>query len=91
MTYENYSPEWLAAHCDHGSAFERAVSRQMTKLLAENAELRGNLKRATSAMSDAEAQRDKLLDALHYAVKQVPELITVPGIRAAIDKTGGAT
>lgn len=30
-----------------------------------------------------------LLEALHYAVRQVPELITVPGIRAAIAKAEG--
>ena len=32
----------------------------------------------------------ELLEALRYAVKQVPELITVPGIRGAIEKAGGA-
>lgn len=32
-----------------------------------------------------------LLAALQYAIRQVPELANVPGIRAAIDKaTGGA-
>jgi len=29
-------------------------------------------------------QRDELLTALEYAIKQVPELATVPGIAAAI-------
>ena len=33
----------------------------------------------------------ELLEALQYAVKQVPELATVPGIAAAIAKATGAT
>jgi len=37
-----------------------------------------------------ESNRD-LLEALQYAVKQVPELATVPGIAAAITKATGAT
>ena len=43
MTYEQYSPEWLVEHCDHGSAFERAVQRALTRLLAENKQLRAAL------------------------------------------------
>lgn len=35
---------------------------------------------------DLQAQRDELLTALQYAVRQVPELGTVPGISAAIAK-----
>lgn len=33
----------------------------------------------------------ELLDALEYAIKQVPELATVPGIAAAIAKATGDT
>lgn len=47
MTYEQYSPEWLIAHCDVESAFERAVSRQMSRLLAENEALKEKLTQAT--------------------------------------------
>ena len=37
------------------------------------------------------AAAPELLEALQYAVKQVPELATVPGIAAAIAKATGAT
>ena len=45
-------------------------------------------------LDDAKAALDAagvpdLLEALQYAVKQVPELATVPGIAAAIAKAGG--
>lgn len=35
-------------------------------------------------ISDLVQQRDQLLEALEYAIKQVPEFATVPGIAAAI-------
>ena len=35
------------------------------------------------------AAAPELLEALQYAIKQVPELATVPGIAAAIAKTTG--
>lgn len=40
MTYEHYSAEWLVAHCDNESAFERAVKKQLARLLEENADYR---------------------------------------------------
>lgn len=36
-------------------------------------------------------QRDELLTALEYAISQVPELATVPGIAAAISSVKGST
>lgn len=37
------------------------------------------------------AVKQELLEALTYAIKQVPELATVPGIAAAIANAGGAS
>lgn len=44
------------------------------------------------AMANARliAAAPELLEALEYAIKQVPELATVPGISAAIAKATGA-
>ena len=42
------------------------------------------------AVADAAiAERDELLEALQYAVEQVPELGSVPGISAAIARATG--
>ena len=37
-----------------------------------------------------QAQRDALLEALQYAIRQVPELANVPGISAALAAATGA-
>ena len=47
MTYEQYSPEWLIEHCDNEIAFERAVRRQMSRLLAENDDFRATIDHLT--------------------------------------------
>lgn len=44
-----------------------------------------------SRADKAEAQRDELLAALEYAIKQVPPLATVPGIAAAIASVKGSS
>lgn len=80
--------------------FRMDTAAELRRLHAENALLHYTLT-AYTGVSEAlaveqteneqlETQRDELLEALRYAVKQVPELITVPGIRSAIEKTGGA-
>jgi len=40
-------------------------------------------------VAEIKAQRDELLEALEYAIRQVPEFATVPGISAAIAKAKG--
>ena len=71
MTYEHYSAEWLAAHCDSDSAFERAVKRQLARLLEENEDYRRTcehlLRQTCEQIGEIVAlkeQRDELLAAL---------------------------
>lgn len=71
MTYEHYSAEWLAAHCDSESAFERAVKRQLARLLEENEDYRRTcehlLRQTCEQIGEIVAlteQRDELLAAL---------------------------
>ena len=75
MTYEHYSAEWLAAHCDSDSAFERAVKRQLARLLEENTDYRRTcehlLRQTCEQIGEIVAlkeQRDELLAALEYVV-----------------------
>ena len=74
MTYEHYSAEWLAAHCDSDSAFERAVKRQLARLLEENEDYRRTcehlLRQTCEQIGEIVAlkeQRDELLAVLEEA------------------------
>ena len=71
MTYEQYSPEWLIEHCDNEIAFERAVRRQMSRLLAENDDFRATIDHLTRENAGQlgeivalKEQRDELMEAL---------------------------
>lgn len=71
MTYEQYSPEWLIEHCDNEIAFERAVRRQMSRLLADAKDAHSQRRDAMAAQAETHselqrvrAQRDELLEAL---------------------------
>ena len=82
MTYEHYSAEWLAAHCDSDSAFERAVKRQLARLLEENADYRRTcehlLRQTCEQIGEIVAlkeQRDELLEALREMVAGDAEAI----------------
>lgn len=43
MTYDHYSPEWLAENCDQERAFEVAMRRHLLRLLDENRALKEQL------------------------------------------------
>lgn len=43
MTYNHYSPEWLAENCDPERAFEVAMRRHLLRLLDDNRELKEQL------------------------------------------------
>lgn len=62
--------------------------------MGEMEDLVGARKSLISAMEIANARliaaAPELLEALQYAIRQVPDLATVPGIAAAIAKAGGA-
>ena len=82
MTYEQYSPEWLIEHCDNEIAFERAVSRQMSRLLAENEDFRATINHLTRENAEQigeivalKAQRDELLAVLREMVAGDAEAI----------------
>lgn len=97
MTYEQYSPEWLIAHCDVESAFERAVSRQMSRLLAENEALQFKLQVATHSALDHKERADALLEALQNIAGYLDDTAACNSdkamastARAAIAKAGGA-
>ena len=106
MTYEHYSAEWLAAHCDSDSAFERAVKRQLARLLEENADFRVTCDHLTRENAEQigeivalKEQRDELIGALHLALEYWAHReqryknrspVWVQKSRAAIAKAGGA-
>ena len=92
-----YLADVLAAgfECDQ-EWYEIESAEELRRLHAENEDygatcdhlIRENAEHIGKIVALKE-QRDELLEALRYAVKQVPELITVPGIRASIAKTTG--
>lgn len=68
MTYEQYSAEWLAKHCDDDIAFERAVKRHLSRLLAENVDYRNTcehlLRQTHEQIGEIVALKDQLSLAL---------------------------
>lgn len=64
MTYDQYSAAWLAAHCDIESAFERALKKQLTRLLEESADYRATCERLLREITALKVWRyDELLQA----------------------------
>lgn len=59
------------------------MSEQMNEIFAKICE------EADNRIADLERQRDAAVEALQYAVKQVPELGTVPGIAAVLAEIEG--
>ena len=106
MTYEQYSPEWLIEHCDNEIAFERAVRRQMSRLLAENADYGATIDHLTRETAEQigeivalKEQRDELIGVLHLALEYWAHReqryknrspVWVQKSREAIAKVGGA-
>lgn len=89
MTYEQYSPEWLIEHCDNEIAFERAVRRQMSRLLAENEDFRATIDHLTRENAGQlgeivalKEQRDELLMALRQTAMWLPILTKMAGLDA---------
>lgn len=58
-------------------------------LAAEKAESEYALGFAVDAVERLEAEKSEMLEALEYAIAQVPELASVPGIESAIRKARG--
>ena len=61
----------------------------LTTEFLETPDLAFSPARAAAKMAEIERQRDQLLEAIQYAVSQVPELGMVPGVAAAIAAVDG--
>ena len=59
---------------------------RLERLVAESEHALGF---AVEAVERLEAEKSEMLEALEYAIAQVPELASVPGIEAAIRKARG--
>lgn len=70
MTYERYSAEWLVANCDNEVAFERAVKKQLSRLLEENADFRAACEHLLRRNCDQVREIVELKDRLSQARAQ---------------------
>lgn len=68
---------------DYLTIVYRITHPSQPKALLEQAEW------SAASYSHAMHERDEFMAALQYAVKQVPDLLDVPGIKAAIAKAIG--
>jgi len=76
----------LTTHRDT-SALDTYVAEKVKAIEAERDYHMSNAKHVYEQCSKITKQRDLAVEALHYCVKQVPELATVPGIATAIKES----
>ena len=69
------------------SALDSFVAEKVKAIEAERDYHMSNAKHVYEQCSKITKQRDLAVEALHYCVKQVPELATVPGIATAIKES----
>lgn len=79
MYCKTHHPPTVQAKREKKLAEYEAESRRRAAAYKAEADAKAEMKRRAECFPD-------LLEALQYAIKQIPELATVPGISAAIQK-----
>lgn len=81
--------EWVDASDSHAIAERYDLQKENADLSDQCLQSLLVISTLNDELGQISEERDALKQALQYAVNQVPELITVPGIRAAIKEAGG--